>query len=73
MSTPGRAAREARVKVQPVPLAAKMVEERPLLGDIKDVEEDASRNKREISKEAEEKENRVGRKEELRSWPTTSF
>ena len=59
--------------MQPVPLAAKMVEERPLLGDIKDVEEDASRNKREISKEAEEKENRVGRKEELRSWPTTSF
>ena len=44
-----------------------------LLGDIKDVEEDASRNKREISKEAEEKENRVGMKEELRSWPTTSF
>ena len=67
MSTPGRAAREARVKVQPVPLAAKMVEERPLLGDIKDVEEDASRNKREISKEAEEKENRVGRKEEQAS------
>ena len=73
MSTPGRAAREARVKVQPVPLAAKKVEERPLLGDIKDMEADASRNKREISKEAEEKENRVGRKEELRYWPTPSF
>ena len=51
--------------MQLVPLAAKMVEERPLLGDIKDVEEDASRNKREISKEAEEKENRVGRRRSL--------
>ena len=49
------------------------VEERPLLGDIMDVEEDATRNKREILKEAEEKENRVGRKEELRYWPTPSF
>ena len=32
MSTPGRAAREARVKVQPVPLAAKKVEERRYKG-----------------------------------------
>ena len=33
---------------------------------MKGVKEDASRNNREISKEAEEKENKVGRKEEHR-------
>merc|ERR1711990_538955 len=54
-STPGRAAREALVKVQPVPLAAKKVEERPLL---KEVKEDASRRQQQMLKEEEEKENR---------------
>ena len=63
-STPGRAAREALVKVQPVPLAAKKVEERPLL---KEVKEDASRRQQQMLKEEEEKENRVGRKEEQAS------
>ena len=60
-STPGRAAREALVKVQLVPLAAKKVEERPLL---KEVKEDASRRQQQMLKEGEEKENRVGGKEE---------
>ena len=52
------------VKVQPVPLAAKKVEERPLLVDMQEVKEDASRRQREMLKEGEEKENRVLRKEE---------
>ena len=53
------------VKVQPVPLAAKKVEERPLLVNMmKEVKEGASRGQQHILKEGEEKENRVGRKEE---------
>ena len=53
------------VKVQPVPLPAKKVEETPLL---KEVKEDASRRQQQMLKEEEEeKENRVGRKEEQAS------
>ena len=52
--------------MQPVSLAAKKVEERPLLVDMKGVKEDASRINGEISKEAEEKKNKVGRKEKHR-------
>ena len=47
--------------MQPVPLAAKKVEETPLL---KEVKEDASRRQQQMLKEGEEKENRVRRKEE---------
>ena len=54
------------VKVQPAPLAAKKVEERPLLVDMKEAKEDASKRQREMLKEGEEKENRVMRKEENR-------
>ena len=52
----------------PVPLAAKKVEERPLLVDMQqEVKADASRRQREMLKEGEEKENRVGGKEEQAS------
>ena len=54
------------VKVQPVPLAAKKVEEKPLLVDMKETKEDPSRRQREMLREGEEKENRVMRKEENR-------
>ena len=51
--------------MQPVPLTAKKVEERPLLVDMmKEVKEDASRRQQQRLKEGEEKENRVVRKEE---------
>ena len=53
------------VKVQPVPLTAKKVEERPLLVNMmKEVKEGASRGQQHMLKEGEEKENRVRRKEE---------
>ena len=52
--------------MQPAPLAAKKVEERPLLVDMKEAKEDASRRQREMLKEGEEKENRVMCKEEKR-------
>ena len=56
------------VKVQPVPLAAKKVEERPPLVDMmKEVKEDASRRQQKMLKEGEEKENIVGKKEEQAS------
>ena len=56
------------VKVQPVPLVAKKVEERPLLVDMmKGAKEDTSRRRQQMLKEGEEKENRVGRKEERAS------
>ena len=56
------------VKVQPVPLVAKKVEERPLLVDMtKEVKKDASRRRQQMLKEGEEKENMVGRKEEQES------
>ena len=56
------------VKVQPVPLVAKKVEERPLLVDMtKEVKKDASRRRQQMLKEGEEKENMVGRKEEQAS------
>ena len=56
------------VKVQPVPLIAKKVEERPLLVDMmKEVKEDASRRQQKMLKEEEEKENIVGKKEEQAS------
>ena len=64
MSTPGRVAREALTKVQPVPLAAKKQEERPLLVDRKEAKEDVTRRRQQILKREEEKENRVGRNEE---------
>ena len=54
------------VKVQPVPLAAKKVEEKPLLVDMKETKEDPSRRQREMLREGEEKENRVMCKEEKR-------
>ena len=50
--------------MRPVPLAAKTVEERPLLVDMQEAKKDASRRQREMLKEGEEKENRVLRKEE---------
>ena len=43
MSTPGRVAREALTKVQPVLLAAKKEEKRPLLVDRMEAKEDATR------------------------------
>ena len=53
------------VKVQPVPLVAKKVEERPLLVDMtKEVKKDASRRRQQMLKEGEEKENRVSRTKE---------
>ena len=52
--------------MRPVPLAAKTVEERPLLVDMQEAKKDASRRQREMLKEGEEKENRVMRKEENR-------
>ena len=56
------------VKVQPVPLVAKKVEERPLLVDMmKGAKEDTSRRRQQMLKEGEEKENMVGRKEEQES------
>ena len=54
--------------MQPVPLAAKKVEERPPLVDMmKEVKEDASRRQQKMLKEGEEKENMVERKEEQES------
>ena len=54
--------------MQPVPLVAKKVEERPLLVDMtKEVKKDASRRRQQMLKEGEEKENMVGRKEEQAS------
>ena len=51
-----------------MPLTAKKVEERPLLVDmVKEVKEDASRRQKTMLKEGEEKENRVGKKEEQAS------
>ena len=51
--------------MQPVPLTAKKVEERPLLVNMmKEVKEGASRGQQHMLKEGEEKENRVRRKEE---------
>ena len=47
-----------------MPLADEKVEERPLL---KEVKEDDSRRQQQMLKEGEEKENRVGRKEEQAS------
>ena len=54
------------IKVQPAPLAAKKVEEKPLLVDMKETKEDPSRRQREMLREGEEKENRVMCKEEKR-------
>ena len=52
--------------MQPVPLVAKKVEERPLLVDMtKEVKKDASRRRQQMLKEGEEKENRVLRNEEV--------
>ena len=62
-STPGRAAREALVKVQPVPMTAKKVEQRPLMVDM--MKEDATRNQQQMLKEGE-KENRAVRNKENR-------
>ena len=54
--------------MQPVPLVAKKVEERPLLVDMmKGAKEDTSRRRQQMLKEGEEKENMVGRKEEQAS------
>ena len=54
--------------MQPVPLVAKKVEERPLLVDMmKGAKEDTSRRRQQMLKEGEEKENMVGRKEEQES------
>ena len=64
MSTPGRVAREALTKVQPVPLAGKKQEVRPLLVDRKEAKEEATKRRQQILKREEEKENRVRRKEE---------
>ena len=51
--------------MQPVPLPAKKVEERPPLVDLmKEGKEDTGRRRQQMSKEGEEKENRVLRKEE---------
>ena len=54
--------------MQPVPLVAKKVEKRPLLVDMmKGAKEDTSRRRQQMLKEGEEKENRVGGKEEQAS------
>ena len=51
--------------MQPLPLAAKKMEERPLLVvDKNKVEEGASKRRQQMLEEGEEKENRVLRKEE---------
>ena len=60
--------------MQPVPLPAKKQEVRPLLVDRKEAKEDVTRRRQQILKREEEKENRVGMKEEqaTNSWKALS-